>query len=170
MGRITQFYQETITNNSGDRYSDILAWDDEKLEYCHDYIQWLFPLTEPSRAVPNSPVLEAEDIAAFLENEELRAKLRNAFVRMLAFYGLAIQESIEGTQLIEAPNYQERITHLVCHSHNYLRITRILKSLRILGLEAEAQAFFKILQVIYQQEKANIGPYTYAYWLQAVTE
>ncbi|MGL5034364.1 MAG: opioid growth factor receptor-related protein [Microcystaceae cyanobacterium] len=168
MGKITQFYQNNLPNDSGDRYFDILNWDDEKLEYNHNYIQWLFPLREQSNSVPNSPVLDEDDIAAFHNNQELQLKLRMAWVRMLAFYGVAFYENETEIIPLPAPNYHERIAHLVSHSHNYLRITRILKSLRILGLEAEAQLFFGVLKHIYRQQKQNIGSRTYAYWEQAV--
>ena len=36
---------------------EILQQDDDWLEATHDYIQWLFPLREPSQAVPGSPVV-----------------------------------------------------------------------------------------------------------------
>jgi Opioid growth factor receptor (OGFr) conserved region len=43
-------------------------------------------------------------------------------------------------------------------NHNHLRITRILKSLRLLGLEAEATAFFVCLADIYHVESGKDAP------------
>ena len=41
------------TDAAGRNHADIIAMTDAELEQHHDYIQWLFPLPEPSRAVPN---------------------------------------------------------------------------------------------------------------------
>jgi hypothetical protein len=47
-----------------------LAWDDEMLESTHDYIQWWFPLAEPSAFNSHAPV------ASPAEFEELRGDER----------------------------------------------------------------------------------------------
>ena len=70
----------------------ILSWDDGRLEAVHDYIQWLFPLDEPSRFNPSAPLLTAHDRAAF-RDPELAANLRRALDRMLAFYGFTLDPS-----------------------------------------------------------------------------
>lgn len=49
--------------------------------------------------------------------------------------------------------------------HNHLRITRIIRSLRVLGLEEEAIAFFQALKSI--QEASNISPKSLNYWSRA---
>ena len=40
-------------------------WSDQQLELVHNYIQWLFPLTEFSAFNPSAPVLDSETIARF---------------------------------------------------------------------------------------------------------
>ncbi len=35
---------------------EIWAWDDAALEDGHDFIQWLFPLPEPSAFVDDAPL------------------------------------------------------------------------------------------------------------------
>ncbi len=49
---------------------DILKFSDEELEETHDYIQWLFPLCEPSMAVPGSPYLVDEEVISILKGDE----------------------------------------------------------------------------------------------------
>lgn len=49
--------------------------------------------------------------------------------------------------------------------HNHLRITRIIRSLRVLGLEEEALAFFKALKSV--QEASNISSRSLMYWSRA---
>jgi hypothetical protein len=35
-------------DSEGRTLDEILSWDDQELEFCHDYIQWLFPNDVPS--------------------------------------------------------------------------------------------------------------------------
>jgi hypothetical protein len=52
MSRLLDFYRGVGADTEGRRLEDILAWPDDDLEEVHDFIQWLFPLPEPSRASP----------------------------------------------------------------------------------------------------------------------
>ena len=74
-----------------DSCSQIQQWPDERLEAVHDFIQWLFPLPEPSPVNPLAPVLDRETVEAFAARPELRENLRVSFLRMLRFYGLEMQ-------------------------------------------------------------------------------
>jgi hypothetical protein len=89
---------------------------------------------------------------------------------MLKFYGLQCNEhGLSDIEITKSDEYQERKSNWVEQkNHNYLRITRVLTSLSILGLENYAQAFFKCLSQIYPEESKNIGSETYAYWKSAV--
>jgi len=49
--------------------------------------------------------------------------------------------------------------------HNHLRITRIIRSLRVLGLEEEARVFFEALKSV--QESSNISQRSLMYWTRA---
>jgi hypothetical protein len=90
---------------------------------------------------------------------------------MLRFYGLQCNE-LGDTEIniTKSDEYQERKLNWIDEgNHNYLRITRILTSLKILGLENYAMAFFKCLNQIYLEEGKTIGHVTYAYWESAVS-
>ena len=41
------------------------AWDDQTMESCQDFIQWMFPLGEASSFNPDAPLLTDEDQRAF---------------------------------------------------------------------------------------------------------
>ena len=110
--------------------AEILAWDDELLESVHDYVQWLFPLPEPSMFNSDAPLLTEADIAAARSDDVIQTNVRASFARMLRFYGLT-------------PETADRPKTWVCQAdHNHLRITRILRSLRLLGLPEEAQRLY----------------------------
>ncbi|MFN3593440.1 MAG: opioid growth factor receptor-related protein [Thiobacillaceae bacterium] len=79
------FYRGSGRDAAGRSLAQILAWDDERLERVHDYIQWLFPLDAPSAFNPLAPVLSPADIAAFRVDPQLRERLRASLRLMLRF-------------------------------------------------------------------------------------
>jgi hypothetical protein len=167
-GRLVSFYAGESTDDSGRSLDEILSWSDDRLEDVHDYIQWLFPLKERSRFNPAAPILSDELISSFRSDARLREKLIKSFKRMLAFYGFDSEEKGGAFTLSRSGEYGERKSVWVNHgNHNYLRITRILTSLRLLGLEQCALAFFDALTEVYQEEKREIGVTAFNYWRQA---
>ena len=64
-----------------------------QLEAVHDYIQWLFPLPEPSGFNVAAPVLDRDSIQEFRTRPELQQKLPRGNraqdgTNLLAFVGL----------------------------------------------------------------------------------
>jgi len=106
----------------GRSHAAILALDDATLEARHDYIQWLFPLPEPSRAVSGSPVLTAGDVASLQASAAVQARMADAAARMRLFYSRTSD-------------------WLAPFDHNQLRITRIVRSLRLICGDTRADAF-----------------------------
>ncbi len=171
---ILAFYSGTSTDPRGRRLLDIQKWPDDLLESNHDFIQWMFPLLEPSSVHPEAPVLDQETIREFRAQPALQQHLRESFLRMLAFYGFELNEDRE-PQVRRRPDFAGQSTNwLWPGNHNHLRITRILKSLRLLGLEPEAQAFFKCLSELYAEETGRgiprITATTFQFWSAAAEE
>jgi hypothetical protein len=157
---ILDFYGGQAPDNRGRRIHEIQSWPDDRLEAVHDYIQWLFPLPERSMFNWDAPLLEPETIDTFRERPDLQASLRASFLRMLRFYGFESREGIG-----RAANFEKRARNwLRPGNHNHLRITRILKSLRLLGLEAEAGAFLEALQSLYAERPDAISAETFRFW------
>src|SRR5207249_4524440 len=127
MSAIILFYRGSGGDHRGRRLDDILAWEDEMLEAVHDFIQWLFPLDEPSGANASAPVLTPDDIETFRREPALRDRLRDSLKRMLAFYGFALHEdgSIEITR--DRDFDRQSAGWLTPYNHNFLRLTRIMK-------------------------------------------
>jgi Opioid growth factor receptor (OGFr) conserved region len=166
MSRLLNFYDGTGTDAEGRRLEEIWSWDDGELEAVHDFIQWLFPLPEPSRFNPDAPLLTEEDSTAFRGDERLRANLRRSFERILAFLGLAL--SADG-KVVEGPNFAGRAPDVWAYpNHNWLRITRILRSLRLLGLEDAARALYERLAEFHRGQRFPIAADTFQYWSEAV--
>lgn len=164
MSAIVRFYSGQGTDHRGRFLTDIQQWPDDRLESVHDYIQWMFPLEEPSAFNPYAPLLDQETIKAFRSREDLRDNLRTSWIRMLRFYGLEMADG----KVMPARNFLDRSDDwLTPHNHNHLRITRILKSLRTLGLEPEAEAFFERLSEIHHSGGRMITAETFRFWRSA---
>jgi hypothetical protein len=151
------FYGEDEgTNSSGYTLEQVLGWPDEDWELQHDFIQWLFATDEPSMFNPDAPVLDAATIAAFRADPMLRHRFRKAFDRWLAFCGI---NRLEDELVFDDPK-----PDMWCgQNHNLLRVTRVLRSLNLLGLEKEAELFFGLLTKI----KDIIEPKTWSFWERA---
>jgi hypothetical protein len=161
---LLNFYRGDKPDAAGRHIADIWTWDHRRLEVIHDYIQWLFPLPEPSRFNPDAPLLTAADAAAFRRDPDLRVRLLRSLDVMLDFYGL----TREGHVIQRGPAFAARgKTWLTPANHNYLRMTRILICLRHGGLENTARGFLVCLEEIASQE-AVISDRTLDFWREAI--
>lgn len=171
---IIRFYDPNLQapDSEGRTLSSILAWDNHELERCHDYIQWLFPLPERSSVSFSAPVIDRSTFHAFRTRSELRDRMRDALERICRFYGFyflasndpkcfRIERFIDLIFETRAHNWVKRFTH------NHLRITRIIRSLRVLGLEAEAREFFRAVRNVYDIT-GKIGAGSLMHWTRAM--
>ncbi len=162
---IIAFYSREGADAAGRQLAEIHAWDYDRLEHVHDYIQWLFPLPERSQFNPLAPVLDEAQIAAFRASAQLRAALLNSLDMMLDFYGFERQ----GVAVVRSRRWNERSRNwLTLGNHNHLRITRILRSLSLLGLRDRAAEFFRALSEVYAERPEAISEHTYEFWTNAL--
>jgi hypothetical protein len=166
MSLVLDYYRGQETDTDGRLLTEILAWPDGAFEAGHGLIQWLFPLPEPSKFSSEAPVLTEQDIAAFKSDPVLQANLMRSFKRILTFLGLAL--SGDG-QVVEGQNFTARVSDVWTNpNHNWGRISRILRSLMLLGMEAQAHAFYQRLDAIYSSKKFPISADTFRHWTEAV--
>jgi hypothetical protein len=162
------FYTGEGRDVQGRTHAQILAWSDSALEAVHDYIQWLFPLPEPSGANPLAPVLTPSTIEALRCSSVAQGRLRASLVRMLGFYGFTLKPT---GSIATGPSFPNRTRNwLTPGNHNHLRLTRMLRCLHILGLEQESAALFAALRNIYEKQAPGHGqitPETFRYWQHA---
>ena len=166
MPSLLDFYRGQGTDAEGRFLKDIWTWKDDDLEAVHDFIQWLFPLPEPSQFNPDAPLLTTKDIQAFKSDPILQANLMKSFERILAFLGFSLAED---GKVVEGENFPARIPDIwAMPNHNWLRITRILRSLTLLGMEVQAQALYDRLREYYRSRRFPIPANTFRYWTDAV--
>ena len=119
---IVGFLEGKTPDHRGRILAMLLQQTDHQAETTHDYIQWLFPLDEPSRSVNGAPVLNELEI-----DEIKRSSLAQANLAKSArwFRG-----------------FLKRNDHWITrYNHNHLRITRVIKSLRVLASDEAADEF-----------------------------
>ncbi|XP_030123255.3 opioid growth factor receptor-like protein 1 isoform X2 [Taeniopygia guttata] len=116
--------------------------DYEKLEHNHTYIQWLFPLREQGLNF-YAKELTTYEIEEFKKTKEAIRRFLLAYKMMLEFFGIKLIDKTGN--VTRAANWQERFQHLNESQHNYLRITRILKSLGELGYESFKSPLVKFI-------------------------
>lgn len=149
----------------------IVNFSDEQLENSHTYIQHVFPLKEHSNFNSSAPVLSDEEVN-WINSEEgnvARNNLKKMFLRMLDFYGMSLVNKNGHLLCILNSNFHDKADNWFhMDNHNYLRITRILKSLRLLGLEEHALAFYNALSHLYENYPDKISEETFNYWTDAI--
>ena len=102
------FLNGTAADIHGRTIDYVMAFSDEQIEHTHDFIQWLFPLTEPSLSVPGSPCLSDADVTAIKDSRAAVANLNIAADWFLDF-------------LVRNQHW------IKPYDHNDLRITRAIK-------------------------------------------
>lgn len=140
------------------------------LEYVHTYIQWLFPLQEPGMNCDARTLTKAE-IEEFLNNATAKANLLTSYKLMLDFYGIELCDEETG-DVKRAWNWKDRFNNLNSHTHNNLRITRILKCLGTLGYphyQAPLVRFF-LEETLVNGELPKVKDSVLSYFLFAVLD
>ena len=146
--RLVAFLEGSGTDTGSRRLSDIWQFDDDEIDHTHDFIQWMFPLREASGANFNAPTLLVSDIEAIQSSMQCRQNLEKSATWILAFF--------------------ERTEEIFQYTtHNHLRVTRIIKSLRLLHSDQQAEQFKQAVLGIIQARGARINPVTVAFWLEA---
>lgn len=161
--KVVEFYRNEIPNNNGNYLCEILAWNFDRLEVDHDYIQWLFPLKEKSMFNDEAPTITDEEISLFAVDNELRINALQSFLTILLFFGFKV---VENEVIIQEPGEYHKDPQWVfrAFNHNMLRISRVLKSMRLIGHEDWSESFFNALKKFRNQISDN----TWSYWEEAV--
>ncbi|KAH9841805.1 opioid growth factor receptor conserved region-domain-containing protein [Rhodofomes roseus] len=129
--------------------------DYAKLEYKHGFIQWLFPIPEHGMNWESQP-LQRHEVEAMKADETIVERVLRSYRLMLDFYGMRLEDSETGLLARSDKNWKDRFRNLTRSSHNYLRISRILKCLSMLGLE-RLNAGFLLFVLAEQSEHGELN-------------
>ncbi|XP_044152808.1 opioid growth factor receptor-like protein 1 [Bufo gargarizans] len=144
--------------------------DYNTLERNHSYIQWLFPLREFGMNSYAKP-LTLHEIKMMMEDKAVMARFLEAYKLMLGFYGIKLVNEETG-EVARAENWEDRFKNLNYHSHNNLRITRILKCLGEMGynhFQAPLVKFF-LEETLLRDKLPNVKRSVLDYFMFAVKD
>jgi len=149
MSVILEYLNGRGIDHKGRKLDEVLKQNDVYLEENHDYIQWLFPLKEPSYNVPEAPVITEEEITLARSSEVIKVNMENSLDRMTKFY-------LNNDQWLEP------------REHNHLRITRIIKSSRMILGDEPAEEFYNQIMECVKKNGVEILTLHMAYWTDAM--
>ena len=162
---IIPFYRGQEANNNGVTLDQILSWDDDRLERVHNFIQWIFPTDIPSAHNSTAPVLDRLTYYQFRIDPALKNQVMRSLVRMLTFYGLRIDER---GLIVRGPNFAPRLANFLTNTHNFARISRMLRSLYLVGLSRESLLLQAVMADIAQNEaRGRIPQATLDHWARS---
>lgn len=141
----TRAFFKSDDNDTSDNLtlSKVLQFSAVELERKHDFIQMLFPTDQRSAFRPDMPVLNGQQVLALRADPAVTAGLENGLQKMLAFYGLRIN----GRDVEVNPGDDQHVEEwLVAGNHHLLRMTRMIRSLSLLGKTNEATALLQFLR------------------------
>jgi hypothetical protein len=164
--KIIKFYEKRANDNYGRSLDQMQHYNYDQLEHIHDYIQWMFPLKEKSRVNLSAPIITAKDIIYIKQSDVIKQNMLASKIVITNFWGIR-KEYSENKYNIRKDRIQ---TWLTPGNHNFLRVTRVLKSLIIFDLRNEAENLFKCLNEIRNNGNQNIIGESFFWWEKAIKE
>lgn len=131
MSPIVKFYTGDGLDQHGRIFNEILQKDNEWWEDCHDHIQWVFPLKEPSRFNPDAPLLTDEDINILSKDKIAQLRIKAAYNKFMLFLGFNKSFTYLPGGRWELVN--DGHPWLSACDHNHLRISRAIRCFRFFG-------------------------------------
>jgi diguanylate cyclase (GGDEF)-like protein len=140
------------TDNFGFSFEQAMAWKNWEIERHLGTLPWLFPLPTRSKVNPDAPMPSRQDFQALAASDQVRDKVREAFLLMLRFYGF---EWRDGCVERSGGWRNGFATWVVTPSHHDLFISRILGALTLFGLKDEAMAFLRAAEIELKQYRGE---------------
>ena len=123
----------------GRTLEDIWSFSDTEIEQTHDFIQIVFPLNKASQAVFHGYYLDSTELVQQIRNNKEAA---NNIIKSSHWFISFLERNMYW-------NAQ--------HNHNQLRITRVIKCLRLLVSDEEADNFYNnVLELIKNNNQVNM--------------
>jgi len=147
MNKIYDFLTGGV-DHAGRTHAFICDQPDEWIESTHDFIRWLFPIADERSRGASIPDLTDEEVEMIKQSEEAQKAMLLSASRMRRFWS----------------KNQHWVTE---HDHNHLRITRCIKSLRLLVGDEEAQKMKVWISSVLGPNAKLISKSSLKYWKEA---
>ena len=145
---------------------DMWCMSDRDKERKHDYIQWMLPTNQKSEFNRRAPVLSKNDIETLKADELVMKNMRKSVSVFLEFLGFRLADN---DTVCLGNDFEYKVSNwLRPRNHNYKRITRLLRFLKLFEFDVTARSLMVLLESLYQGNKEIIGETTYNYWKETV--
>ncbi len=148
---MTTRYLNYVKNQSNEfKFSEFDAFNEDELEYKHDFIQFVFPLAEQSSCNSSAPVIDLPYLKQAVESDPIiRERFTHSVRKMLHFWGMNYAE--DGTLSVSNARYLQKLNN---RNHNTLRFSRMLRSMVYHGFPQESK---KVLEYVLSLEQIKAG-------------
>ncbi|CAJ1382525.1 unnamed protein product [Effrenium voratum] len=133
---------------------DILRWGDMDMERVHNYVQWIFPTDEASMFNMDAPLMTPAVQEICRNDPVIQQNFDHILARFLSFLGLQMAENDGKFKVSRAKHFDTRVPDCwssmfgMGRNHNWLRISRVLHCLGMIGKKAEQQALMQFLETM----------------------
>lgn len=117
-----------------------------RLEKHHSYIQWLFPVYENAGVNRIAHPLTKREAKAMRRDPMIARRIISSYRMMLKFYGFTLIDETTG-EVRRSAAWLPRFRNFNAHTHNNLRISRILVSLGELGFRRYKVPLLEALRI-----------------------
>jgi hypothetical protein len=162
--KIIKFYENRARDNYGRKLEEMQKYSYEQLENIHNYIQWMFPLREKSSMNLSAPIIKDKDIAYIKDSSLIKGNMLISTLLISDFWGIG-KEFTGNEYFVKSNRIKLWVTPM---NHNFLRVTRVLKSLVLFDMKDEADILFKCFEEIRNNGNHHIIRGSFTYWKEAV--
>jgi hypothetical protein len=124
----------------------------------------MFPLKERSNFNYTAPILEGIDIEYIKGSLKMKSNMHLSASIITDFWGMG-KDNDKIKYVVKNDRLNLWITPM---NHNFLRVSRVLKSLVLFDLKNEAELLFKCLKEIRNDGKERIIGESFLYWEKAI--
>lgn len=144
--------------------SEIIDFNNDEMEMFHDFIQWIYPTIEKSMAHPSAPTISTNFANKLNANKCALNGYCKSCRRYLNYMGLACDEHSNFHEISDSKPFWE------LPSHNYLRMTRMLNSLRETGHNnCSAKVYNMMISILKRDNNHWVSNKTLEYWKHTQT-
>lgn len=145
-----KFLSGECKDDKGRMVTDILKYNKVKLETIHNYIQEMFPTTEQSQFSKIQPI-SLREVDELRKNKTALLNIHKMYEKMLSFWGIDGDKYLSG--------YEKLLPFRIWNhnnNHNQWRMTRVLKSLKLLEMDMEFIDFSRrIRHILLLRQEGN---------------
>jgi len=149
---ILRFFLGERVHPNGKTIHEILNLSAPQIGPTGGIIQWLFPLTRPSTHVPSAPTLTPYELNQFRVDPKLRELYMIGVNRFLEKFAI----SVNGRTGSIAADWRTNKKWKFPSYHAFMPITRILRSMKLLGFTEESVTLMKLLLLCHKRGGGDV--------------